>query len=469
MLRVRSVHAFSDDALGELDAVGIVEAYRGGLRPRDVVEAAIARAELVGASLGAIAHPAWEQARAEAADPGPGYFSGVPTFVKENVTAAGLPISEGSDAFTAASAPEDGDVVRMMRSTGLVVLGSTRMSEFGFSAAVDHPRLGPVRSPWDTGHYAGASSAGAGALVAAGVVPMAHGNDGGGSIRIPASVNGLVGLKPTRGRMPAEPVSRQVPVRIVSDGVLTRTVRDTAAFHREAEKVWRNPELPPVGDITRPGRARLRIGVQTRGIARDCDAETRSLTLRTAERLADLGHHVEEIAPPAGAALADAFLDYWASLAWLVRSTGRRAHPTTWDPERLDPLTHELANRARRRLRHMPGAVARLKASARVARRARATHDVTLSPTLAHATPALGHFDSTLGGAEILERLLDWVAFTPLANVTGEPSISLPLERTASGLPVGMMFSAGHGREARLLALALELEQVQGGFESLRA
>ena len=141
----------------------------------------------------------------------------------------------------------------MFLATGLVPLGKTQLSEFGFSPSAEHPRLGPVRSPWDTARTAGASSAGTAALVAAGAVPLAHGNDGGGSIRIPAAVNGLVGLKPTRDRLAQDKLNRQMPVRIVSDGVLTRSVRDTAAFLREAEHVYRALQLPPIGDVTRPG------------------------------------------------------------------------------------------------------------------------------------------------------------------------------------------------------------------------
>ena len=133
--------------------------------------------------------------------------------------------------------PAHGEFARLFLATGLVPVGKTQLSEFGFSASAEHPRLGPVRNPWDTEYTAGASSSGSGDFVAAGVVPIAHANDGGGSIRIPAACNGLVGLKPTRGRLPLDKVSRQMPVRLVTNGVLTRSVRDTAAFYREAEHI----------------------------------------------------------------------------------------------------------------------------------------------------------------------------------------------------------------------------------------
>lgn len=453
------VHAFGDDPLQDLDAVGLVEAYRDGLSVSEVVEAAIARADAVDDQLGALAHEAFEQARAEARSPRPGYFSGVPTFLKDNVDVAGMPTQNGTDAYVARPAGADGDFARMYRSVGLLPLGKTRLSEFGFSGAVDHPRLGPVRTPWNPEHYAGASSAGAAAFVATGVVPIAHANDGGGSIRIPASVNGLVGLKPTRGRLAQDATMRQMPVKIVSDGVLTRSVRDTAAFYREAEKVYRDPRLAPIGDITRPGRARLRVAVVTRGVGRDASPEVAELTLKTAALLESLGHRVEEIEPPVPGFFADHFVLYWSMLAMMIVGTGRRTYGPTWDPERLDNLTLGLARHCRRNLHKLPVAIATMGSSKHLAARHHASYDVTLTPTLATSTPRVGHLDPTADYEQVMDRLMDWVAFTPLQNATGEPAVSLPLATTSEGLPQGMMLGAGAGREARLLELALELEE----------
>ena len=156
-----------------------------------------------------------------------------------------MPTMQGTDAWTPVPEKRDGEFARMYLATGLLPLGKSQLSEYGFSPSAEHPRLGPVRNPWNTNHTAGASSAGSAAMVAAGVVPIAHANDGGGSIRIPAAVNGLVGLKPTRDRLAQDATMRQMPVRIISDGVVTRSVRDTAAFFREAEKVYRALHLPP--------------------------------------------------------------------------------------------------------------------------------------------------------------------------------------------------------------------------------
>ena len=455
------VQAFGDDALGDLDAVGLVSRIQDGrLSVPEVVEAAIARVERVNPQLNAVAHAAFGQARDEARSPRGGYFAGIPTLLKDNVDVARMPSQQGSDAFVGRPQPRDGDFARMFLATGLVPLGKTRMSEFGFSASAEHPRLGAVRSPWNTDHTAGASSAGSAALVAAGAVPLAHANDGGGSIRIPASVNGLVGLKPTRDRLAQDKLMRDMPVRIVSDGVLTRSVRDTAAFFREAEKVYRALHLPPVGDITRPRRSRLRVAVATAGVAAAASPEVAELTLKTAALLEELGHHVEQVAAPAPASLPDDFLLYWSLLAMFLVRTGRR-NGRSWDPARLDNLTLGLARHGQRNLHRLPLVIRRLRRSQLASAAFFRTHDVVLTPTLAIETPRLGHLDPTQDHDTIMGRLREWVAFTPLQNVTGDPAMSLPLATTAAGLPQGMMFAAGRGREATLLALAYELEEAR--------
>ena len=454
------VHAFGDDALGDLDAVGLAGEIRSGeVTVSEVVEAAIARAERVNPELNAIVHAAFDRARAEAADPRGGFFAGVPSFLKDNVDVAGMPTRQGTDAWAPRPRPADGDFARMFLATGLLPLGKTQLSEFGFNASAEHPRLGPVRSPWDTERTAGASSAGSAAMVASGVVPLAHANDGGGSIRIPAAVNGLVGLKPTRDRLAQDKMMREMPVRIVADGIVTRSVGDTAAFYREAEKVYRNLALPPVGDITRPGKARLDVAMVTEGIGREASPEVLDLTLKTAARLEELGHRVQHIEQPLPDSLADDFLLYWSMLAMVMVRTGRRTFGRSWDAGQLDNLTQGLAKHSARRLHRLPLAIARLRRSSRWSRTFFEQYDVVLTPTLATETPRLGHLAPTSDYDTVMERLLDWVAFTPLQNATGDPAISLPLATTAAGLPHGMMFGAGAGREATLLELAYELEE----------
>jgi amidase len=458
------VSAFDDDALGELDAVGVAAALRSGaMSPTDAIEAAIARTQKVNPQLNGMAYEAFDGARdrAAAAHRYGGYFDGVPTFIKDNVAVAGMPTMQGTDAWEPRPQAANGDFARVFLATGLAPLGKTQMSEFGFSGSAEHPRIGPVRNPWDPDYTAGASSSGSAAFVAAGVVPIAHANDGGGSIRIPAACDGLVGLKPTRGRLPVDKDVARMPLLIVANGVVTRSVRDTAAFYREAERVYRNPKLPPIGDVTQPGKQRLRIAVCTQSIAREASPEVRELTLKTAALLEELGHRVAPIDNPVPARFRDDFLLYWSFLAFAIVRGGRHKFGPSFDRTRLDNLTLGLNAKASRNLHRVPLAIARLARSRRITAGLGQTYDAVLMPTLAEGTPRIGHLDPTAGFDQIMDRLIDWVGFTPLQNATGDPAISLPLAQSADGMPVGMMLSATTGHEARLLELAYELEEAR--------
>jgi amidase len=457
---MRNVNAYGDDALGDLDTVAMVDAMRTGkVSSAELVDAAIAREQAVNPVLNGLAHEMFDRARAQAATRQGGYFDGVPTFIKDNVDVEGVPTMQGTDAWDPQPQAGHGDFATFFLATGLIPLGKTQLSEFGFSASAEHPRIGAVRNPWDTDYTAGASSSGSGAFVAAGVVPIAHANDGGGSIRIPAACNGLVGLKPSRGRLPLDKMSRQMPVRLVNDGVLTRSVRDTAAFYREGERIWRNRALAPIGAVTAPGRERLRIAVITRSLNRDCSPQMRDHTLKTAALLEGLGHRVTHLdSSPIPATFADDFLVYWASLAMALVRTGKRTFGPSFDRERLDNLTLGLDRHATRNLHRLPLAITRLSRLRKVTERLYRDYDVMLMPTLAEETPRIGHLDPTADYQQVIDRLVDWVAFTPLQNATGEPAISLPLNESDSGMPVGMMFSAPLGHERRLLELAFELE-----------
>lgn len=433
----------------------------GTVSAAELIDAAIARTRAVNPALNGLAYEAYDRARIRARAPRRfgGYFDGVPSFIKDNVAVAGWPTAQGTDAWDPHPMPTDGAFARVFLGTGLVPLGKTQMSEFGFSGSAEHPRIGPVRNPWNTDYTAGASSSGSAAFVAAGVVPIAHANDGGGSIRIPAACNGLVGLKPTRGRIPLDKETAQMPLHLVANGVVSRSVRDTAAFLREAERVYRNPKLAPIGNVTQPSKQRLHIAVCTQSISRDSAPEIRELTLKTAAMLEELGHRVTEIDNPVPARFKDDFLVYWSFLAMAVVRGGRRMFGPSFDRTRLDNITLGLDRKAARNLYKVPLAIRRLSASHRITARLGEQYDSVLMPTLAEVTPPIGHLDPMQDFDTVMERLVDWAAFTPLQNATGDPAISLPLAESSAGLPVGMMLSSPRGREARLLELAYELEE----------
>ena len=252
------LHAFSDDVLAEHDAVAIAELVRTGrLGAEEVARAAIERAARV-TGLNGVVHDVYDNPRF--GDPAAPLYV-VPTFVKDNTDVAGLPTNHGTDAYVARPAKADGPYARQFMATGVTVLGKSALPEYGLNASSEFMTREPVRNPWHLEYSIGASSGGATALVAAGVVPIAHANDGGGSIRIPAACGGLIGLKPSRGRHLDGPEARAMPVNVVSEGVVTRSVRDTAAFVVAQEDQWRNPALPPIGLVQGPARRRLRIGM----------------------------------------------------------------------------------------------------------------------------------------------------------------------------------------------------------------
>ncbi|MEO9220914.1 MAG: amidase [Mycobacteriaceae bacterium] len=460
---MRHVHAFGNDSLGDFDAVGLAERISSGdVSAAELVEAAIGRTEAVNPELNGLAYEAFDRARTQASASRSGFFDGLPTYVKDNTNVAGMPTMFGTDAWQPHPALLDGDFVRLYLATGVIPLGKTQLPEFGLSAAAEHTRLGPVRNPWDTDYTAGASSSGSAAFVAAGVVPIAHADDGGGSIRIPAACNGLVGLKPSRGRLPLDKEVRRLPVNIVTHGVLTRSVRDTAAFYREAERTWRPRALPQIGDVRGAAKQRLKIAVVTRSVEQECSPELREMTLRSAALLEELGHRVEHVDKlPVPSSFGPDLLVYGSALAMAVVRTGRRMFGPTFDRTRLDNLTLGEDRYALHHLHRLPLAIVRLRALRRHTARFYRNFDVLLTPTLAHETPPVGYFDPTAGYQQVSDRLLEWVTFTPVQNVTGEPAISLPLAESASALPVGMMLSAGVGHEARLLELAFELEEAR--------
>ncbi|MFB9368023.1 amidase [Kitasatospora albolonga] len=451
------VHAFGDDALGEHDAVALAAAVRSGaVSPAELAAAAAGRAARVEA-LRPVAFALHDAPRsAPGAPDGPLY--GVPTYLKDNVDLLGVPTGHGSAAFRARPARRSAPFTELFMTSGVTVLGKTRLPEFGLNATTEYAAAEPVRNPWDPSRSAGASSGGSAVLVASGVVPIAHANDGGGSIRIPAAACGLVGLKPTRGRLVPNEQGRQLPLDIVTDGVVTRSVRDTAAFYAAAEQQHRNPALPPIGLVEGPGSRKLRIGLVVDSPIAVSDDRTRRAVEETAARLEAMGHQVTPATLPFGTDFSRDFLLYWGFIAFVIASTGRLVVDRSFRSRDLDPLTTGLRRSFLREYRRGPGVLRRLRQAERTYAGIFRDHDAILSPTLAHTTPPLGHLSPTVEFEELTERLLRYVAFTPVNNVTGGPAITLPTGAAPDGLPIGVHLSAAHGQERLLLELAFALE-----------
>jgi amidase len=454
-----TVHAFCDDALGEHDAVGLAEAIRRReVGADEVARDASARVRGVEARLNAVQVQLDVPAHGSGVGAGE-VFAGVPTFVKDNTDYLGLPTGHGSAAFVPKGARRHAPFTRQLLSTGVTVLGKTRLPEFGFSPTTEYEDAEPVRNPWHTAHSAGGSSGGSAALVAAGAVPVAHANDGGGSIRIPAACCGLVGLKPTRGRVVANAQGRQLPLDIVTDGVLSRSVRDTAAFLAAAETHWRNPKLPPLGLVEGPSRRRLRIGLlldSPNGVR--SDAATRAAVTETAATLEGLGHTVEPMELTLDPRFTEDFLAYWGLLSFLIGVTGRTLG-ADFDRRRMDGLSRGLREAYLKGWQRTPGVLRRLKRTREAYAAAFRGLDLVLSPVLAHTTPAIGHLSPGVPYPTLIERILAYVAFTPVNNVVGTPSISVPAaSATEDGLPIGVMFSGRPGDERMLLEVAYALE-----------
>ncbi|MFC8172386.1 amidase [Streptomyces sp. NPDC057242] len=450
-----TVHAFRDDALGEHDAVGLAAAIRRG--EVSAAEAARDAAERVRAVEGRL-HAVQAHAEHPLPGPGAGLLAGVPTFVKDNTDYRGLPTGHGSAAFTPRPARRHAAFTRQFLSSGVTVLGKTRLPEFGFSPSTEYEDAEPVRNPWNTDRSAGGSSGGSAALVAAGAVPIAHANDGGGSIRIPAACCGLVGLKPSRGRVVPSAQGRQLPLDIVSDGIVSRSVRDSAVFLAAAERHWRNPKMPPLGLVEGPSERRLRVGFlldSPTGVTSD-DA-TRAAVAETAARLERLGHAVEPVEIAVDPRFTGDFLTYWGFLSFLLGTTGRTLG-ADFDRHRMDGLSRGLRAAYLESWRSTPGVLRRLRRTKEAYAAAFRGLDLVLSPVLAHPAPRLGHLAPGVPYPTLIERILAYVAFTPIDNVVGTPSLSLPVGATEDGLPVGVMFAGRPGAERTLLELAFELE-----------
>lgn len=455
-----------------LDATAQADLVRTGeMSALDLVDAAIARAEAVNPGLNAIIHERFDRARAEASDPGEGPFAGVPMVVKDlGCAIGGEPHHGGTRALRDAGyvAPHDSALYRRFRAAGFIAIGRTNTPEWGSTITTEPLAYGPTRNPWNTEHSTGGSSGGSAASVAAGIVPVGHANDGGGSIRIPASECGLVGLKPTRGRVSQGPDVGESWMGATIDGVVTRSVRDTAAVlaaicgYEPGDPYSAPSFVRPLIDEVGADPGSLRVGVLDHPLLPGAEAhpECAAAVARTAALLESLGHRVE-IGYPVAMGVADFPRTYTtivgactaADLDSLETQLGRPVGDDDLEPDNLALAELGRSITAAAYIR----AVAGLHAwSRRVVQwwTDDGGFDLLLTPTLAGPPPRLGFLSGPGGGSRIRTLL----QYTAQFNITGQPAVSLPLHLSADGLPIGVQLVGAPYREDLLVRVSSQLE-----------
>ncbi|MES3026757.1 MAG: amidase family protein [Pseudomonadota bacterium] len=444
-----------------MDAVAMAQAVRTGkATASELVEAAITRLEKVNPQINAVAYPNYERARKMAAAGVAGPLAGVPTLIKDVASQAGLPFTFGSRAYRDRIGVMDAPYVVAVERSGVVSIGRSTTPELGLSGTTQSLLTGPTRNPWNLDHSVGGSSGGAAAAVAAGVVPVAHASDSGGSIRVPAAANGLVGLKPSRGRMVGAQNDHAVTDLTVNNCV-SRTVRDTAAWFAATELVGEGARFAPVGVVTGPDARRLRIGVHP---AENNDAppspDVEAVFAKALPLLRRLGHKVtgQPLAFDIARANQAMRVMFGAAAAGRVKAVGvdMAREP---GPDDLEPLTLGLAEIGRR---SAPGdlgaAVATLTEAVQDYTAQFEAFDVYMTPTQNKPPVPLSYLDPTLPAETQMERVFGF-APTWIDNIAGTPAITLPMGQSQAGLPLGLQFSTRAGGEAVLLQLAFELER----------
>ncbi|MCP5199905.1 MAG: amidase [Gammaproteobacteria bacterium] len=447
---------------------------RGEISPVELTDAAIAAIEALNPALNAVVLPlfdyAREQARAVARD---APFAGVPLLLKDMLAeCAGTPLTEASRFLQGYVSPRDSELVRRCKQAGFVVCGKTNAPEFAAKPTTEPELYGPTRNPWDLARSPGGSSGGAAAAVAAGMVAVAHANDGGGSIRIPAAVCGLVGLKPTRGRNPLGPdCGDPGGAGLICEHVVTRSVADTALMldvtagaDAGAPYFPVPPSRPYAAEVgADPGRLRIAWSAQPvldTAVHADCRA-----AVEAAARLCEsLGHDVEEARPAVDAGdFHDFFTTLWIGMmAAIVRGWEQRLGRTA-TAEHFERHTWKMLEMDARL--HPSDYLLALDAMQRFARAMAPfwdTCDVWLTPTLPEPPVPLGWFEHDRAEPQRgTERMQAFMRFTGVANATGQPAITLPLHWNAAGLPIGVQLMGRYGDEAGLLRLAAQLERAQ--------
>jgi len=470
----------SDDDLARMDATAQAELVSSGdASPAELVDAAIERIEKLNPKLNAVIHDLSEEGRAAAAGELPdGPFKGVPFLLKDLGAAfAGQPLHMGMRALKDADfrAPVDTFLAERFRSAGLITIGKTNTPELGILPTTEPKAYGATCNPWDTERSPGGSSGGSGAAVASGMVPMAHANDGGGSIRIPASNCGLVGLKPTRQRISEGPLVGDNLSGLTAELVVSRSVRDTArildAVQGPAPGDPYVAPLPlrPYAEELSDESTGLRIGMMTRpAVEAEVDPDCVRAVESAAKTLESIGHTVtgespfDSVPQDGGVDIQDSFLTRWAAGQAAVLDQIGMIAGRAITADDVEPLTWALAEigRSRDSGRYLRDVGVHHVISRMIAGWFAAGHELLLTPTMAEVAPPLGSFDdSGPDPMDAFHRAFPSGAFTALFNVTGQPAISLPLHWTDEGVPVGIQLVAPFGREDVLLRVAAQLER----------
>lgn len=459
-------------------ALELAQMVRSGeISARELVEVSLGRIEELNPRINAFVEVDGERALATAAEMAPGDcrpFAGVPIAIKDNRPVDGLRWSFGSTLMAKHRAVYDHSLVRRLREAGFVIVGTTTMPEYGILPTSEAHIFGPTRNPWDLDRTPGGSSGGSAAAVAAGMLPVAHGNDGGGSIRIPAACCGLVGLKPQRGRISSAPELGDS--LLVADGVLTRTVADTAAIldvlagYEVGDTTWAPPPTEPFAAATARAPESLRIAYTTLPPVPEAvvDPACAQAVADAVELLRGLGHEVEEVDPPWRVeGLSELFGGVFSihialSIAFSASVAGRE--PSSGE---MEPLSWAIFSRVGEL-----GAVEGLAITTQLQAFARglisflAPYDALLTPALAERPLPLGTLDSAADHPmEAFTRSGLFTPFTPVFNATGQPGISLPLFQGEDGLPLAIQIVGRPAEEARLLALSAQIEQAHPWHE----
>jgi amidase len=456
------------------DGLGLAELVRRrDASPAELLDAAVSRVEARNPELNAVVTRMYDQARAAIAEGLPaGPFTGVPYLLKDlGAHYSGAVTSFGSTLFKDFVVDHDSEITARLRRAGLVIFGKTNTPELGLAASTEPRLFGPTRNPWNPAHSSGGSSGGSAAAVAAGMVPMAHATDGGGSIRIPASCCGLFGLKPTRARNPMGPDAGEGWGGASVGHAVTRTVRDSAALLDATsgpdvgDPYWAPPPARPFLDEVGRDPGRLRIALTTRPWnGQPVDAECAAAAVAAAGLCEKLGHHVEEATPEVDAnLLGQATLiiisaNIRAALEARAAVLGRELAPgdverLTW-ARAMDGHTARAADYAR--------SIGVIHRTGRVVARFFTRYDILLSPTMCRPPYPLGVLDLMTEDVErYTQAILGAIGFTSLFNSAGCPAMSVPLSWSRAGLPIGVQFAAPFGDEATLFRLGAQLETAQ--------